>query len=173
MERLFSPWRSVYIASFSDLKKSDDQTCLFCDVAQQRRDKRALVVARYETCMVMMNLYPYNSGHLMVIPYRHTADLGALTKREHAEIMSITALMMDVLKDAMQPHGFNLGANLGRVAGAGIDQHIHFHIVPRWNGDSNFMPTLADTKVVSESMQSTYKRILRCLKSRNRRKGKQ
>ena len=172
MERLFSPWRSEYIASFSDKKKPAEGECLFCTVAAQPSDKRSLVVARYETCFVMMNLYPYNSGHMLVIPYRHTADLASLSQKEHAEILGVTAEMMEVLKDVMQPDGFNLGANLGRVAGAGIDQHIHFHIVPRWNGDSNFMPTLADTKVVSESMQSTYRRIMRSLTKSKRQKAK-
>jgi ATP adenylyltransferase len=171
MERLFSPWRSTYIAGFTSEKKKKE-TCLFCDVAASRSDTSALVVARYSTCFVMMNLYPYNSGHVMVIPYRHTARLDALSKKEHAEILGVTGTMMRVLEDVMHPDGFNLGANLGRVAGAGIDQHIHFHIVPRWNGDTNFMPTLADTKVVSESMQASYKKILACLKKRNGRKGK-
>jgi ATP adenylyltransferase len=172
MERLFSPWRSKYIAGFADKEKQAEGACLFCTVVARRSDKRSLVVARYETCFVMMNLYPYNSGHLMVIPFRHTADLGSLSKKEHAEILGVTAKMMEVLKDVMQPDGFNLGANLGRVAGAGIDQHIHFHIVPRWNGDSNFMPTLADTKVVSESIQSSYKRIRRSIAKGKRSKVK-
>jgi ATP adenylyltransferase len=168
MERLFSPWRSKYIAGFSDPVKQKSGRCLFCDAASEGSDKRNLVVLRCETCFVMMNLYPYNSGHLMIIPYRHTAELASLRKKENAEILGTIARLIDALKVVMKPDGFNIGANLGRVAGAGIDQHIHFHIVPRWNGDSNFMPVLADTKVISESMDVTYKKLTRLLR---RKKG--
>jgi ATP adenylyltransferase len=106
-----------------------------------------------------MNLYPYNNGHVMVVPYRHTSSLKELTRKEHAEIMATTSMMIEALTSVMNPHGFNLGANLGRAAGAGIDQHIHFHVVPRWNGDTNFMPTLGDTKLVSEDLRKSYKKL--------------
>ena len=111
----------------------------------------------------MMNLYPYNSGHVMIIPYKHTPEMDRLSKKEYAGIMSATAEVIKALDTILLPHGFNFGANLGRVAGAGIDQHIHFHLVPRWNGDTNFMPTLADTKLVSESITATYKRLKKIL----------
>lgn len=157
MKRLFSPWRSAYIASFKN--ETSDPGCLFCSAAASKKDAKNLVLLRRDTCFVIMNLYPYNSGHCMIVPYRHTPHLRELTRREHAEIMDSTALMMEALTTVMNPHGFNVGANLGRAAGAGIDQHIHFHIVPRWNGDTNFMPTLADVKLVSEDLKQTYKKL--------------
>jgi ATP adenylyltransferase len=107
----------------------------------------------------MMNLYPYNSGHLMVVPYKKTDKMSDLNAAEYAEIMQTSADMMKILQKIMRPHGYNFGANIGRAAGAGIDDHIHFHIVPRWNGDTNFMPVLNDIKVVSEELVSTYDKI--------------
>ena len=160
MERLFSPWRSQYIASFSDKTRKDD-ACIFCAAVKEKKDARNLILLRRKYCFVMMNLYPYNSGHLMIIPYTHTAELSTLSAKEHADIMTTTSLAIDALAATMKPHGFNFGSNFGRVAGAGIDQHLHFHVVPRWNGDTNFMPTLADTRVVSESILATYKRLKR------------
>jgi ATP adenylyltransferase len=171
MERLFSPWRSAYIASFKREQKHGDE-CLFCAVTASKNDARNLVLHRGKTCFVMMNLYPYNSGHIMVVPYRHTSDLGELSTKEHAEVMSLIAKMMKVMKPLMHPHGFNIGANLGRAAGAGIDQHIHFHLVPRWNGDTNFMPTLAETKLVSEDIDRTYGKLKKALKGRASRKAR-
>jgi len=163
MERLFSPWRSEYIESISKTKKSKDEECLFCTAAKDKNDARNLILLRRPACFVMMNLYPYNSGHVLIIPYTHTSEFSSLSKKEYADVMAATARVMEAIGAAMQPQGFNFGANLGRAAGAGIDQHIHFHLVPRWNGDTNFMPTLADTKLVSESMQETYKKLKRSL----------
>ncbi|MBI5463837.1 MAG: HIT domain-containing protein [Ignavibacteriales bacterium] len=158
MERLFSPWRSKYIASFKDETPGANE-CLFCRIAKDRNDGKHLVVARRKHCYVVMNLYPYNSGHVMVVPYKHTAWFGDLTNAEYGNVMRTTATMMDVLSEVLTPHGFNFGSNIGRVAGAGIDQHIHFHIVPRWNGDTNFMPVIADTKLVSEHIREVYKKL--------------
>jgi len=166
MERLFSPWRSEYIGSFSKTRKKNDGGCLFCDAAKNKNDSRNLILLRRQFCFVMMNLYPYNSGHVLIIPYTHTGEFRRLSAKESADVMAASALVIDAVEKTMQPQGFNFGANLGRAAGAGIDQHIHFHIVPRWNGDTNFMPTLADTKLVSESMQETYKKLRRSLASK-------
>jgi ATP adenylyltransferase len=163
MERLYSPWRSEYIAGFKDEKKIEGES-LFTRIAGEKKDAKNLVLVRKTHCFVMLNLYPYNSGHLLIVPYRQTADLSDLTAEECAEVMQTTAEMIDLLKRTLKPHGFNFGANLGRVAGAGIDDHIHFHIVPRWNGDVNFMPTIADTKVVSEAMRVTYQKLRKHLK---------
>lgn len=162
MDRLYSPWRSQYIATFKDEKKNEGVS-LFTRIAGEKNDAKNLVLVRKTHCFVMMNLYPYNSGHLMIIPYRRTADLADLTPEELLEIMQTASEMIDLLKKTMKPHGFNFGANLGRVAGAGIDDHIHFHVVPRWNGDMNFMSTIAETKVVSESMRDTYRKLKRNL----------
>ena len=166
MKRLFSPWRSAYIASFRDTKKS--KGCLFCRIAKEDQDKKNLVVWRGEHCFLVMNLYPYNSGHLMVVPYKHTASLAALTKETYVEIMETTVRGMKALGKTSGPHGFNLGANVGRIAGAGIDKHIHFHIVPRWSGDTNFMPVLTDVKLISEDLAHTWAR----LRTAMNRKGK-
>ena len=166
MDRLFSPWRSHYIASFSRSASGKEEGCLFCRIAKERRDAANLVLLRRKKCFVMMNLYPYNSGHTMIVPYTHTSEMGGLSKEEYADIMSAAATVIGALKETMEPHGFNFGANLGRVAGAGIDQHVHFHLVPRWNGDTNFMPTLADTKLVSESLASSYRKLKRKLARR-------
>ncbi|MCX6133748.1 MAG: HIT domain-containing protein [Ignavibacteriales bacterium] len=166
MKRLFSPWRSAYIASFRGTKKS--KGCLFCRIAKENQDKKNLVVWRGEHCFLVMNLYPYNSGHLMVVPYKHTANLAALTKETYVEIMETTLRGMKALGKTSGPHGFNLGANIGRIAGAGIDKHIHFHIVPRWSGDTNFMPVLTDVKLISEDLANTWAR----LRTAMNRKGK-
>ena len=166
MERLFSPWRSEYIGSFSKRRKNKDESCLFCTAAENKNDSSNLILLRRRYCFAMMNLYPYNSGHVLVVPYTHTSDFGKLSTKEYADVMAASALVMEAVDKTMQPQGFNFGANLGRVAGAGIDQHIHFHIVPRWNGDTNFMPTLADTKLVSESIQATYKKLKKNLSSK-------
>ncbi|HAV23630.1 MAG: HIT family hydrolase [Ignavibacteria bacterium GWA2_55_11] len=161
MNRLFSPWRSEYISSFR--LETKDGSCLFCSVAKSKKDAENLVVYRGKTCFAIMNLYPYNSGHMMVVPYRHTSNLSDLSAKENAEALSLTAKMIGIIQEVMKPQGFNMGANLGRAAGAGIDQHLHFHLVPRWNGDTNFMPTLADTKLVSEDIGRTYKKLKRAL----------
>ncbi|MFA5833691.1 MAG: HIT domain-containing protein [Bacteroidota bacterium] len=171
MKRLFSPWRSQYIATFKNEKPQKGES-LFARIIRQNKDEKNLVIIRKKYCFVMMNLYPYNSGHLMIVPYKQTSEMSDLTLEENAEIMSTTAEMIEILKKVMKPQGFNFGANLGRVAGAGIDDHIHFHIVPRWNGDTNFMPTLGDVKVVSEDIQSTYKKIIATLRTNKSYKSK-
>ena len=162
MKRLFSPWRSAYIASFKNERKS--RSCLFCRIAKQKNDEKNLVVWRGQHCYIVLNLFPYNSGHLLIVPYKHTSDLTSLSNEENAEIMAATARGLKALKKVNGPHGFNFGANLGRVAGAGIEQHVHFHLVPRWNGDTNFMPVLADTKMISEDMKKTWREMRKAVK---------
>ncbi len=162
MKRLFSPWRSQYIASFKGERKSDSG-CLFCRIAGEQSDPENLVVTRNPHCFVVMNRYPYNSGHLMIVPYKHVSKFGQLTEGEYADVMGTTAQMIRALEEVSSPEGFNFGANLGRIAGAGIDQHIHFHLVPRWNGDTNFMPTLADVKLVSEDTMTICKELRKAL----------
>lgn len=158
MDRLFSPWRSKYISSFKNEKPRKGES-LFSRIIKENKDAKNLVLMRRRYCFVMMNLYPYNSGHVMIVPYKQTSEMSDLTVDEWTEIMQTTADMVRILKKVMHPHGFNYGANLGRVAGAGVDDHLHFHLVPRWNGDTNFMPVLSDVKVVSEEMKVTYKKI--------------
>ena len=164
MKRLFSPWRSQYIATFKN--ESVSKRCLFCAMVKKRTDEKNFIVARRKHCFVVMNLYPYNSGHLMVVPYAHTAGLAKLNAETSAEILKTISDMTEALTRVASPQGFNIGANLGRAAGAGIDQHVHFHVVPRWNGDTNFLPVLADVKMISEEMRATYKKLLVYLKQR-------
>jgi len=157
LNRLFSPWRSQYISTF--VHGSKRRGCLFCRIAREAKDAENLVVWRGKFVFVVMNKFPYNSGHLMIVPFKHTAEFGKLTGPEHIELMSVTNRCLRALKKTSSPQGFNLGANLGRIAGAGIKDHIHFHVVPRWNGDTNFMPTIADTKLVSEDLRVLRRRL--------------
>jgi len=133
--------------------------CLFCRTARSRKDRENLLLFRGKLSFVMMNLYPYNSGHLMVAPYRHLADIEGLTGRESAELFGLAGKSIQVLNKVMKPQGYNLGMNLGRVAGAGVLGHLHLHIVPRWSGDTNFMPVLGETKVVAEALAATYEKL--------------
>ncbi len=163
MEKLWSPWRSIYIESFSQNLK--DEECIFCAAAKHDvEDPDNLVVHKGELTYTLLNLYPYNNGHLMVVPYRHISEFGELTKEESAEIMLQLQLAQKALTEISKPHGFNIGANLGRVSGAGIDEHIHFHIVPRWSGDTNFMPVLGEVKVISQDLKQTKIKLLEAYK---------
>jgi len=158
MDKLFSPWRSQYIESFAHAKDSPSQ-CIFCSAIADANDENNLIVCRGDTCFVIMNLYPYNSGHLMIVPNRHIPSPAELLESESRELFALIQKMIEVLQIVSHPDGFNIGANIGRIAGAGIDQHIHFHLVPRWSGDTNFMPVLADTKLISEDMKDLYKKL--------------
>ncbi len=150
MKIIWAPWRIEYIRS----PKHDG--CIFCDFPKENRDKERLILYRGEHCFIIMNNYPYNPGHVMIAPYRHVGKWEDLTDQELLEMMQLSQLVIKALKRTMNPHGFNMGVNLGRVAGAGIDDHVHLHIVPRWNGDTNFMPVIADTKVIPESLEEAY-----------------
>ena len=154
MERLWAPWRMKYILS------SKPEGCIFCEKAAEERDEENLILYRGESSFLILNTFPYNCGHLMVVPYRHIRDLEKLSVPESTELVKLTQLSVQTLKAVLKPEGFNIGMNLGRVAGAGVEDHLHIHIIPRWNGDTNFMPLLADTKVLSESLNETYKRIV-------------
>lgn len=162
MERLFSPWRSQYITSFTD-KDASDNTCVFCSAYQANNDDEHLIVTRGKLCYVIMNLFPYNSGHVMVVPFRHVPDLTDLSDEESLEVMAFLKKMSVALRAVMSPDGFNIGSNIGRTAGAGIEGHVHFHVVPRWNGDTNFLPTLADTKLISVDIRETMMKLRKAL----------
>ncbi|MGC8893786.1 MAG: HIT family protein [candidate division WOR-3 bacterium] len=152
MDRLFAPWRMEYIL------KADETACIFCELPREDRDVENLLLLRGETCFVLMNRFPYNPGHLMIAPYRHIESLSGLSGDEVSEMMALLARMERVLAEAMNPQGFNIGINIGRIAGAGFS-HIHAHIVPRWSGDTNFMPVVGDVKVVSEALSRTYVKL--------------
>jgi len=153
MDRLWAPWRIEYILKFQD------EGCIFCTKPAENHDTKNLILHRGEFCFVIMNYYPYNNGHLMVVPYRHISELTNLSEMENKEIMELLTRCTEVLKQKMSPHGFNIGMNLGAVAGAGVKDHLHLHIVPRWNGDTNFMPIAGHTKVISEALEQTWKKL--------------
>ncbi len=154
-ERLWAPWRIAY---FTEPKQDE---CIFCSLPALGADSDAetRIVARYPLCYVILNKYPYSNGHLMVVPYEHLPDVRGLEDAVRAELLKVAADCTAVLEEELQAHGFNIGFNLGTAAGAGIIDHIHLHVVPRWHGDTNYMPVLADTKVLSESLQGTYDRL--------------
>jgi ATP adenylyltransferase len=149
LKRLWAPWRLEYIRSADEA-----DGCVFCS-AEAAGDEDGLVVHRGERAFVLVNKFPYVSGHLMVAPVRHEGDFGSLSAEETVEIHRLAAVALEVLGAAMRPQGFNLGWNLGRIAGAGVVDHVHLHVVPRWSGDTNFMPVLADTRVLPEALEAT------------------
>lgn len=136
-------------------------SCIFCAKPQEKNDKENLILFRGTRNFVIMNLYPYSNGHLMVVPYEHTSDLGALDTETITDMMKITQNCLARLRTVMSPDGFNIGINLGKVSGAGIDEHVHLHIVPRWSGDTNFMPVVAETKVMPEHIRETYDQLVK------------
>ncbi len=156
MKQIWAPWRTAYIS------RGQAGDCIFCDKLSGTDDEANLVLERGKDVFVIMNLYPYNNGHLLVAPNRHVAELEHLTEGEMLELFKVTARMVSALR-SFNPEGFNIGANIGRVAGAGVPGHFHLHIVPRWNGDTNFMPVIGDVKVISESLEVTYKKLKEAL----------
>jgi len=154
MDTIWAPWRVGYILGETPAPPQGATGCIFCDKPHAGDDRAHLVVARAKYSFVLLNLYPYNNGHLMIAPYRHVARLEELPDEEIAELMQVARRLEPVLREQLNPQGFNLGMNVGGVAGAGIDAHLHLHLVPRWNGDTNFMPVLADTKVIPQSLEA-------------------
>ena len=149
MDSLHAPWRIEYILS----PKTEAKTGLFARIAQSSEDEANYVVVRDRTCFALLNRYPYNGGHLMVMPYKEVADLNGLADEEVADLWKLVRRCINALTAVMKPDGFNVGINLGKVAGAGILEHLHIHIVPRWNGDTNFMPVIAGTGVVPDALK--------------------
>ena len=161
MDRIFAPWRIRYILA----PKPKD--CIFCQAPREKDDRKNLVLFRGKTCYIIMNRNPYNPGHVMVCPYRHVASTEDLTDEELLEAMKLVNLSIEVIREAMSPDGFNIGVNIGKVAGAGIAAHLHIHIVPRWNGDTSFMPILADVQIIPEALEETYEKLLTVIKDKN------
>lgn len=156
MDRLFRPWRFAYVS-----RERDGEGCVLCEIARAdaSEDGRAHVVHRGREHFVVLNLFPYNTGHLMIVPYSHVANLGELSPGALAELASLAARAESVLGEAYHPEGFNLGMNLGTAAGAGIDRHLHLHVVPRWSGDSNFMTIAGETRVLPEDLDETWRKL--------------
>jgi ATP adenylyltransferase len=149
MERLWAPWRSTYVTGASGANPD----CIFCNLSEPGREE--LILIRGRVCYVILNLYPYNNGHLMVVPNRHVANLASTTADEQFELMRLTRHAEIALTEAYSPQGINIGVNLGRPAGAGVLDHLHVHLVPRWNGDTNFMTAIAETRVLPEDLKSS------------------
>ena len=160
--KLWAPWRMKYIEG---IDTDDDGECIFCSKPEEDNDDANFIVHRGKTCFVVLNIFPYNNGHLLVVPYRHTCELSDLDNETVLEMNSLTATIVETMKETMRPDGFNIGMNLGRSAGAGITDHLHIHIVPRWNGDTNFMPVIGGTKVISESLEDNYRKLKKYLAS--------
>lgn len=153
MKRLWSPWRMKYI-----MRKKGEE-CIFCEKIADDNDQANYILQRGETCYVMLNLYPYNNGHLMVSPYRHVPSPEQLEEDELTEMMLLVNRSLKALRRAMRPDGFNIGANIGKAAGSGIEDHVHIHVVPRWDADTNFMPIFAHTRVIPELLDETYQKL--------------
>ena len=157
MERIWSPWRMAYIQATKE--QGDDGGCIFCDLPAEGDDESTMILTRGELAFVIVNSFPYNPGHLMVAPLRHVGAFTSLEAAELADVDALVARSIRALEQEMEPHGYNLGMNLGRVAGAGIPDHVHWHLVPRWNGDTNFMPVVGQTRVLPELLEETYARL--------------
>ncbi len=153
MDKLWAPWRSKFVT------KRKNKGCIFC--IKKKQDRKNFIIKRSRLAFAMLNIYPYNNGHVMVSPYRHVKDLKGLNDAEMLDMIKLTAQMQSLLEKKLRPHGFNIGVNTGQVAGAGYKGHIHMHIVPRWTGDTNFMPIIGNTKVVPQSLEELYKILTR------------
>jgi len=159
MEQLWAPWRIEFIL------RGEQSDCFLCQKPKLDDDEANLILYRGEYNFIILNAFPYNPGHLLVAPYRHVGQLENLTDVESIEHFDLIKLCVKFLTDVLQPHGFNTGMNLGKIAGAGVADHIHTHIVPRWQGDTNFMPVVADTKVLPEALSNTYNKLKEGIKN--------
>ena len=166
---LWAPWRMTYIASIAS--GGQRQSCFLCDAAKGGDDRSSLVVYRGRLAFVILNRYPYNTGHLMIAPYRHVPSLEDLTDDEMLEISRLIKASMEALREVYRPEGFNVGVNIGDVAGAGVPGHVHVHVVPRWKGDSNYMIVIGGSKVVSQALEETYDLLKPALERAARRHG--
>jgi ATP adenylyltransferase len=155
-QRIWAPDRFKYV---KDASKDIEEDCVFCAKQAEEDDEASLIVHRGERCFVILNLYPYTNGHLMVTPYEHIGSFQELPPETTAEMMALAQRAMARLEEIYEPHGYNVGFNQGRAAGAGVEHHIHLHVVPRWGGDTNFMPVIADTKVMPQTLEQSYEAL--------------
>ena len=155
-QRIWAPWRLAYVKHAA---KDEEAECIFCAKPASDDDEANLIVHRGRRCFVILNLFPYTNGHLMVAPYDHLGSIADLDPETSAELMALSQKGIEVLDRAYAPHGYNVGFNQGRVAGAGVEHHIHMHVVPRWGGDTNFMPVLADTRVMPQTLEESYEAL--------------
>jgi len=161
MKTLFAPWRSPYSSKFGGEKSegASESECVFCSQLKEKKDEKNFILKRFDYSFVMLNKYPYNAGHLLVLPLKHAATLDQLAKDERAEIMELINLSTTILQKRLKNEGLNVGINLGKAAGAGIPSHLHVHILPRWVGDTNFMPAIGKTKVISFDLGKMYHQL--------------
>lgn len=157
MDQLWAPWRLSYVITAKTPTSGDE--CFICRGLAGQSDRQNLIALRTPLTVTVLNRYPYNNGHLLIAPQRHVGELHELTSAEHLELMQTLQRLVQALRELMQPDGFNIGLNLGRVAGAGLPGHLHWHIVPRWAGDTNFMPVLADVKVIVQSLDALWEML--------------
>ena len=161
MNQLYAPWRGDYTASTARTKHENSHAddCVFCTQFAEKKDAQHLIIRRFNHCIVMLNKYPYNAGHLLILPEAHIANLNDLSQEVRYELMDLTNFSVEAVKTTFGAEGVNVGLNLGKAAGAGIPSHLHMHILPRWIGDTNFMPTLTETKTISFDLNQLYERI--------------
>ncbi len=153
MEQLWAPWRIQYVT------RPKETVCILCQKSKENKDETNFILHRSQNNFIILNAFPYNPGHLMIAPYRHIANLQDLSDAEITDHFNLVKKSLALLKEILNPDGFNIGLNIGKVAGAGIEEHLHTHIVPRWQGDVNFMPVLSNTRVISEGLAATYKKL--------------
>jgi ATP adenylyltransferase len=165
MKNLWAPWRKEFILG------AKPKGCIFCKMPRKKEDRKNLILYRGNHNYIILNRFPYNNGHLMVVPFRHTKDLSKLTNPENAELLKLGAIAVKSLDKTMFPQGHNLGINLGAAGGAGIRDHLHLHVVPRWVGDTNWMPILSQTKVMIEYLEETYDRLVPVIHKLSRKRG--
>ncbi|MEJ2568683.1 MAG: HIT domain-containing protein [candidate division WOR-3 bacterium] len=158
MKKIFAPWRYKYV------KNPNSEGCIFCRAASSDNDRKSGVLFRGKFSFVIMNKYPYNNGHIMIAPYKHTGNFGEINEDEMLEMSVIIQKWQKIIQKAMKPDGFNIGMNIGKIAGAGFENHLHYHIVPRWSGDTNFMPIIGETKIVPMSIDEAYDILLKVYK---------
>ncbi len=164
MERMWSPWRSEYVSTADD----DDEGCFLCSHLESSDDETNGVLWRAERVFVVLNAYPYNAGHVMVAPRRHVGEIAEVGREELHDLIDTSQRAVTLLTEALHPQGFNLGMNLGKIAGAGVPGHVHVHVVPRWGGDTNFMPVVGDTKVLPEMLADTHAKLRPLFERRSR-----
>lgn len=158
MDRLYAPWRNNYVKNTtkSNDEKNLKNNCVFCHAFNEDNDKKYLILKRYKNCAVMLNKYPYNAGHILILPFEHESELEQLSFDIRSELMQTINGTIKILKKIMKPQGFNVGLNLGSAGGGGIPSHLHFHVLPRWNGDTNYLATLGNTKVICSDFYKIY-----------------
>jgi ATP adenylyltransferase len=164
MDKLWAPWRTQYVTK--DIRET--KGCVFCRLLKEKKDTKNFILKRTKKSFSILNIYPYNVGHLMVIPLRHIKDIRLLTVEEREDLFGLLGQTQDLLDEVLNPGGYNIGINIGKVAGAGFPGHVHIHVVPRWKGDANFMGVTAETRVISQSLESLYKKLAYANQRRNR-----